>query len=113
MSAQRFPKLEEALESLNCLDSGEIDFKIAVLPPDASERIDEDVGDENEVNTGEIIVKYAPESFETFFNDRHFSTWSSKGEDIPQTLILTPVALCVETKQMRSDHAFLFLPTVV
>ncbi|GFY03862.1 zinc finger protein [Trichonephila clavipes] len=48
--------LEEALELLNSLDSDESDVEIAVLPPDASELTDEDEGDENEVNTGEIII---------------------------------------------------------
>ncbi|GFX47002.1 hypothetical protein TNCV_316251 [Trichonephila clavipes] len=54
MSVQRFWKLEEALELLNNLDSDESDNEIAVLLSDAS--------DENEVNTGEIIVKdvYGP-----------------------------------------------------
>ncbi|GFU67549.1 hypothetical protein TNCV_3239961 [Trichonephila clavipes] len=57
MSVQRFLKLEEALELLSSLDSDEIDFEIAVLPPDASELTDEDEGDENEVNTDEILLK--------------------------------------------------------
>ncbi|GFU50830.1 hypothetical protein TNCV_2495341 [Trichonephila clavipes] len=48
MSVQRFLKLEEALALLNILDSNESDFEIVVLPPDASELIDEDEGDENE-----------------------------------------------------------------
>ncbi|GFQ79299.1 hypothetical protein TNCT_145681 [Trichonephila clavata] len=55
MSLQRFLKLEESLELLNSLDSDESDVEIAVLPPDASET-DEDEGDKNEVNTGEIMV---------------------------------------------------------
>ncbi|XP_035231948.1 piggyBac transposable element-derived protein 2-like, partial [Stegodyphus dumicola] len=56
MLVQRFLKLEEALELFNSLDSDESEVEIAVLPPDARELTDEDEGDENEVNTDEIIV---------------------------------------------------------
>ncbi|GFW98890.1 hypothetical protein TNCV_4655171 [Trichonephila clavipes] len=60
MSAQRFLKLEEALELLNSLDSDKSDVEIAVLPPDARELTVEDEGDENEVNNGEINVNDVP-----------------------------------------------------
>ncbi|GFU48510.1 hypothetical protein TNCV_1398131 [Trichonephila clavipes] len=63
MSVQRFLKLEEALELLNSLDSNEIDIEITVLPP-ALEPANEERGDENEVNSGEIIVKDVPGSLE-------------------------------------------------
>ncbi|XP_035227192.1 piggyBac transposable element-derived protein 3-like [Stegodyphus dumicola] len=62
MSVQRFLKLEEALELFNSLDSDESEVEIVVLPPDASELTDEDEGDENEVNTGEITVTDVPGS---------------------------------------------------
>ncbi|GFW69679.1 uncharacterized protein TNCV_1883231 [Trichonephila clavipes] len=70
MSVQRFPKLEEALELLNSLDSDESDIEIAVLP-DTSEITDEE-GDDNEVNTSEIIIKVVPwstEQMETALKD--------------------------------------------
>ncbi|GFT50172.1 hypothetical protein TNCV_3622291 [Trichonephila clavipes] len=60
MSVQRFLKLEEALELFNNLDSDESDVEIAVLPPDANELTGKDEGDENEINTGEIIVNDVP-----------------------------------------------------
>ncbi|GFW68339.1 hypothetical protein TNCV_2263291 [Trichonephila clavipes] len=44
-------QLEEALESLNSLDSDEIDVEIAALPPDAGELTDKD-----EVNTGILLL---------------------------------------------------------
>ncbi|GFR02738.1 hypothetical protein TNCT_537891 [Trichonephila clavata] len=66
MSAQIFLKLEEALELLNSLDSDQSDVEIAVLPPNASELTDKDQGDENEVNTGESIVKDVPGSLEKY-----------------------------------------------
>ncbi|XP_035205191.1 piggyBac transposable element-derived protein 3-like [Stegodyphus dumicola] len=62
MSVQRFLKLEEALELFNSFDSDESEVEIAVLPPDASELTDEDEGEENEVNTGDIIVTDVPGS---------------------------------------------------
>ncbi|GFY08187.1 hypothetical protein TNCV_1356001 [Trichonephila clavipes] len=68
MSVQRFLKLEEALELLNSLDSDESDIEIAVLP-DASKLTDEDEGDGNEVNNGEIIVKDVPGSLEVTRGD--------------------------------------------
>ncbi|GFX89180.1 hypothetical protein TNCV_20761 [Trichonephila clavipes] len=68
MSVQRFLKLEEALELLNGLDLDENDIGIAVLP-DASELIDEDEGDENEVNTSKIIVKDIPGSLDVRSGD--------------------------------------------
>ncbi|GFX31983.1 hypothetical protein TNCV_3408971 [Trichonephila clavipes] len=58
MSVQSFLKLEEVLKLLNSLDSDESDLQIAVLSPDTIELTDEGEGEENEVNTGEIIVKY-------------------------------------------------------
>ncbi|GFW35363.1 hypothetical protein TNCV_2611621 [Trichonephila clavipes] len=58
-----FLKLEEALELLNSLATDGSNSESVVLP-DASELIDEDEGDENELNTGEIIVKDVPGFFE-------------------------------------------------
>ncbi|GFX58282.1 hypothetical protein TNCV_204691 [Trichonephila clavipes] len=57
ISAQRFLKLEQALEFLNNLDSNEIDVEIVVLPPDASKLTDKDEWDEQEINTGTILLK--------------------------------------------------------
>ncbi|GFT10908.1 hypothetical protein TNCV_1944981 [Trichonephila clavipes] len=64
MSVQRFLMLEEALQLLNSSDSDESDVEIAVLPPDATELTDEDEEDDNEVNTGEIIMNDVPGSLE-------------------------------------------------
>ncbi|GFQ77881.1 hypothetical protein TNCT_622031 [Trichonephila clavata] len=64
MSIQRFLKLEEALELFNSLDSDESDVEIVVLPPHASELTEEDIREDNEVNTGEIIVNDIPGSLE-------------------------------------------------
>ncbi|GFV81482.1 hypothetical protein TNCV_52061 [Trichonephila clavipes] len=61
--------LEEALELLNSLDSDESDVEIAVLPLDASVLTDEDEGDENEINIGEIIIKNVPEPLEVRSGD--------------------------------------------
>ncbi|XP_035229166.1 piggyBac transposable element-derived protein 3-like [Stegodyphus dumicola] len=69
MSVQMFLKLEEALKVFNRLDSDESEVEIAVLPPNASELTDEDEGDANEVNTGEIIVTDVPGSLEFITGD--------------------------------------------
>ncbi|GFV57447.1 hypothetical protein TNCV_1608921 [Trichonephila clavipes] len=68
MSVQRFLKLEEALELLNSLDSDESDIEIGVLP-DASEQTDEDEGDGNKVNAGEIFLKDVPGSLKVRSRD--------------------------------------------
>ncbi|KAF8794413.1 hypothetical protein HNY73_002396 [Argiope bruennichi] len=60
MSMRRFLKLEGALELLNSLDKDRSDFEIAVLSPDASTLTDKGEGDDNEVNTGEIIANDIP-----------------------------------------------------
>ncbi|GFW56061.1 hypothetical protein TNCV_374671 [Trichonephila clavipes] len=49
ISVEGFLRLEEVLELLNSLNSDDIDVEIAVLPPNVSELIDEDEGNENEV----------------------------------------------------------------
>ncbi|GFR07751.1 hypothetical protein TNCT_589091 [Trichonephila clavata] len=64
MSVQRFLKLEEALESLNSLDSDESEVDIAVLPLDTSEPNVKDKGDDKLVNTFKITVSHVPESLE-------------------------------------------------
>ncbi|GFU85537.1 transposable element Tcb1 transposase [Trichonephila clavipes] len=51
-----FLKLEEALESLDSLDSDEIDVENNVLLPDASELTDKYQGDKNVVNADENNV---------------------------------------------------------
>ncbi|GFV56577.1 hypothetical protein TNCV_1803861 [Trichonephila clavipes] len=61
--------LEEALELFNSLDSDENDVEIDVLLPDASELTDEDEGNENKVNTGEIIVNDVPGCLEVRAGD--------------------------------------------
>ncbi|GFU95683.1 hypothetical protein TNCV_360401 [Trichonephila clavipes] len=60
------------------LDSDESDIEIAVLPPNASELTDEDEGNENEVNTGEIIVKDVLGSLEVRNGDSVSSQTSHK-----------------------------------
>ncbi|GFU85560.1 hypothetical protein TNCV_761801 [Trichonephila clavipes] len=73
-----FLKLEEALESLDSLDSDERDVENTVLSPDTSELTDKDQGDENVVNADENNVNDVPWSLgasETLFasianNDR-------------------------------------------
>ncbi|GFV66661.1 hypothetical protein TNCV_2594821 [Trichonephila clavipes] len=68
MSEKRFLKFKEGLELLNSLDSDESDIEIAVLPG-ASKLTDEDEGNKNEVNTGEIIVKDVHGSLELINRD--------------------------------------------
>ncbi|GFX96273.1 hypothetical protein TNCV_2291611 [Trichonephila clavipes] len=43
----------------------------AVFPPDASEQTDQHEGDENEVNTGEIIVSNVPGCLEIISSLNH------------------------------------------
>ncbi|GFR20986.1 hypothetical protein TNCT_686371 [Trichonephila clavata] len=69
MSVQRFLRLEEALELLNSSDSDESDIEIAVLPPDVNEITDENKGDQNEINTSEILVNDIPGSLEVRTGD--------------------------------------------
>ncbi|GFR33700.1 hypothetical protein TNCT_368111 [Trichonephila clavata] len=73
MPVQRFLKLEDATESLNCLDSDGIEVEVIVLPPDVNELNDEYEGNQNEVHAGEIIVNDVPGSLETFRSEPRFS----------------------------------------
>ncbi|GFS74131.1 hypothetical protein TNCV_969081 [Trichonephila clavipes] len=56
----RFLKSEEALESLNNLDSDDSDIEFDVLP-DVSELTDEDEGDDNEVKILRIKSRFSDE----------------------------------------------------
>ncbi|GFQ86052.1 hypothetical protein TNCT_535481 [Trichonephila clavata] len=69
MPMQRFLKLEETLELLNSLDSEESEVEITVLPPEASALTEDNEGDENEVNTDDIIIKDVPGSLEVRSGD--------------------------------------------
>ncbi|GFR09274.1 hypothetical protein TNCT_683211 [Trichonephila clavata] len=52
------------LELLNSLDSEESEVEITVLPPEASALTEDNEGNENEVNTDDIIIKDVPGSLE-------------------------------------------------
>ncbi|GFY19052.1 hypothetical protein TNCV_3877401 [Trichonephila clavipes] len=71
MSVQKFLKLEEALELLNCLDSDETDFEIAVLPPNVCELTHKDEGEDNEVNSRELTENVFPGTHFRKFGDEY------------------------------------------
>ncbi|GFW19040.1 hypothetical protein TNCV_253701 [Trichonephila clavipes] len=70
MSVQRFLELEEALDSLNSLDSDKSDVEINVLQPDAIERTDEDKKGRERVNTCKIVINNIPVSLGVRTGDR-------------------------------------------